>query len=349
MGQQRTPMPFALSTFQQDAKEMFRLPDSLRRTRIVLQIAMTTAALTLAVSCRRGPPTIAVIPRTCGTALWEPEHAGAASVARILGVNLYWNAPTRDSDVQQQISLLEEAQRRGYQGIIIAPDETLALRSPVRWVLAKHVPTVVVGTRLGIPAGGLLSYVLNDEVAGGQIAARRVAQALHGKGSVAIVGINPKLWSITQRERSFEATLTHEFPQIHIVSRRLGLVSALPEQEIAEELLHSGEKIDAIVALSLTSTRGCYYALLESKNAAKITLVGFDQDLLPPIRTGELDSVIVQDTYQMGQIAMQQMDGALHGRRVAAEVIVQPKLMTRENIDSPEMQRILNVAWWAER
>ncbi len=270
-------------------------------------------------------------------------------MGRLLGFNLYWNAPTRDSDVQKQILLLEEAQRRGYQGIIIAPDETLALRSPVRWVLAKHVPTVVVGTKLGISAGTLLSYVLNDEIAGGQIAARRVAQALHGKGSVAIVGIDPKLWSVIQRERSFEATLAQQFPQIHIVSRRLGEVSALSEQEIAEELLHSGDKIDAIVALSLTATRGCYYALLESQNTTKITLVGFDQDLLPPIRTGELDSVVVQDTYQMGQIAMRQMDGELHGRTVAAEVVVQPKLMTRENIDSPEMQKILNVAWWDQR
>jgi ribose transport system substrate-binding protein len=299
IGEQRMPMSFASPGFHQASKETARLPHPFRRTRVVLfGIAVASASLTLAVSCRRGSPTVAVIPRTCGTALWEPEHAGAASVARPLGVNLYWNAPTRDSDVQRQIWLLEEAQRRGYEGIIIAPDETLALRSPVRWVLAKHVPTVVVGTRLGIPAGDLLSYVLNDEVAGGQIAARRVAQALHGTGSVAIVGINPKLWSVITRERSFEAALTQEFPQIHIVSRRLGQVSALPEQEIAEELLHSAEKIDAIVALSSTSTRGCYYALLESKNATKVALVGFDQDLLPPIRTGDIDSVIVQDGWR---------------------------------------------------
>lgn len=343
-------MSLIRSTLRAPSTGMTRLAFPFQPTRIsFVRIAIIGVVSTLAVSCRRAPPIIAVIPRTCGTALWEPEHAGAANVARTLGVSLYWNAPTRDSDVQKQISLLEEARQRGYEGIIIAPDETLALRTPIRWALAKHVPIVVVGTRLGIPAGDHLSYVLNDEAAGGRIAARRVAQALHRRGSVAVVGIDPKLWSTIQREREFEAILTREFPQIHIVARRLGLDSALPEQEIAEELLHSGEKIDAIVALSLTSTRGCYYALLESKMTNTIPLVGFDQDLLPPIRTGELDSVIVQDTYQMGKVAMQQMDGELHGRRVAAEVIVQPKLMTRENIDSPEMQRILNLGWWAER
>src|SRR5260370_33529797 len=34
------------------------------------------------VGCKRAPLTVAVIPRTSGTALWEPEHAGAAAVAR---------------------------------------------------------------------------------------------------------------------------------------------------------------------------------------------------------------------------------------------------------------------------
>src|SRR5579872_2880238 len=64
-------------------------------------------------TCKRTPPTVAVIPRTCGTALWEPEHAGAATVARSVGLNLYWNAPMRDDDTQTQISLIEKSVDRG--------------------------------------------------------------------------------------------------------------------------------------------------------------------------------------------------------------------------------------------
>ena len=59
------------------------------------------------VACRRAPHTVAVIPRTCGTALWEPMHAGAAEVARSIGLDLYWNGPMRDDDTQAQISLIE--------------------------------------------------------------------------------------------------------------------------------------------------------------------------------------------------------------------------------------------------
>jgi ABC-type sugar transport system substrate-binding protein len=98
------------------------------------------------VGCKRTPLTVAVIPRTCGTALWEPEHAGAAAVARSVGLDLYWNAPMRDDDTQTQISLIEKSADRGMAGIIVSPIETLPMRTPIRQVLAGGVPVVVIGT-----------------------------------------------------------------------------------------------------------------------------------------------------------------------------------------------------------
>ena len=310
--------------------------------------ALVVAAL-FTVGCKRSLPVIAVIPRTCGTALWEPEHAGAASVARAAGLEIYWNAPMRDDDIQTQIALVEKAHPRGYSGIIVAPIETLPMRSPIRHVLAEGVPVVVVGTELGISPRDKLAYVLNDEVAGGQMAARRIGAILQGHGAIAIVGLNPQLISNVMRERSFEATLAQEFPNIRVAVRRLGLSSVPQEQQAVEEILHNGDAIDAIVALSLASTRGAYYAVVEFGKEGSIKLVGFDQDLLPPIRTGGIDSIVAQNTYEIGRLAMGQMDRELHGNGGTSRQVVAPVLMTRENIDSPQIRQILNLSWWPAR
>jgi ribose transport system substrate-binding protein len=297
--------------------------------------------------CSRTSNTIAVIPRACGTALWEPEHAGVAHVARRQGMNVYWNAPTREDDVAGQIDLLERVVAKGYAGIIIAPDQTLPLRSPVRRIVSRGLPIVVVGTNLGITPTAKLSYVLSDDMAGGQMAARRIGKILSGRGSIAILGINPQLTGITARERSFENTLEREFPDIHVVVRRLGYYSVAQEQQVAEDILNRGEPIDAIVALSHVTTRGAFYALVEFDKTPTIKLVGFDQDLMPPIRTGGIDSVIMESTYDMGHTAMEVLDGELHGRSVPGISVVPPLLMTRENIDSPEIRKQLAANWWA--
>jgi ribose transport system substrate-binding protein len=304
-------------------------------------------AMLAGLGCQRARPVIAVIPRTCGTALWESEHAGAAVAARSSDLDIYWNAPMRDGDIEAQISLVEKAVARGYAGIIISPIETLPMRTPIEHVLAHGIPVVVVGTELGIPSGGnRLAYVLNDEEAGGRMAARRIGLILHGQGSIAILGIDPHLMSNITRQRSFETTLAHEFPRIRVAARRLGLSSIPQEQQAAEELIYKEGNIDAIVALSLASTHGAYYALVEFGKAKTIKLVGFDQDLLPPIRAGGIDSVVAQNTFEIGRLAMGLMDRELHGTAGTTKVVVAPVLMTRENIDSPEIRQILNVVWW---
>jgi ribose transport system substrate-binding protein len=300
-------------------------------------------------ACSRTSNTIAVIPRACGTALWEPEHAGATHVARRKGLNVYWNASPREDDVAGQIDFLQKVVARGYAGIIITPDQTLPLRTPIRRIVSGGLPIVVVGTNLGIDPSPKLSYVLNDDTAGGQMAARRVGKILNGQGAIAILGINPQLTGITVRERSFEQTLKLEYPNIRVVVRKLGYYSVPQEQQVAEDILNRGEAIDAIVALSHTSTRGAFYALVEFDKTQAIKLVGFDQDLMPPIRTGGIDSVVMQRTYDMGRIAMELMDGLVHGRTVPGMSVVPPILMTRENIDSPEIREQLTADWWATR
>jgi ribose transport system substrate-binding protein len=319
-------------------------PFSAKRSKAILVALFLFIFLS---ACSRTSNTIAVIPRACGTALWEPEHAGAAHVARRKGMNVYWNAPTREDDVAGQIDLLEKVVARGYAGIIIAPDQTLPLRSPVRRIVSRGLPIVVVGTNLGIAPTAKLSYVLNDDTAGGRMAARRVGKILNGRGSIAILGINPQLTGVTARERSFEDTLEREYPEIHVVERRLGYYSVPQEQQAAEDILNRGEAIDAIVALSHISTRGAYYALVEFDKTQAIKLVGFDQDLMPPIRTGGIDSVVMESTYDMGRAAMEIMDGQVHGRTVPGISVVPPLLMTRENIDSPEIRKQLAANWWA--
>jgi len=319
-----------------------------RRSRPIL-LGLAAMALVLAVLLplhRRQPPVIAVIPRTCGTYLWEAVHTGVARVAPAYGLNIYWNAPMREDDVQAQIDILSKVVQRGMKGVIVAPIETLPLRTPVRNAVEQGTPVVVIGTDLGLAPGKNLAYVLNDEQHGGQLAARRIGHLLRGQGSIAILGIDRQLTSTADRARSLERTLADEFPAIHVVFRSLALPSVSQEQQVAERLLVEGNHVDAIVALTQASTRGAFYALTEFNRCGSTPLVGFDQNLMSPIRTGEIDSVIIQNTNQMGKAALQLMEEELHGGAKHTYVIVQPELVTRETIDSDTVQQILDLAWF---
>ncbi len=310
-------------------------------------LAVFAGALILGIaSCKSPPPTIAVIPRTCGTWLWEAEHTGAARTAPRYGLLVYWTAPMRDDDVQGQIQILDQCLKRKVSGVIVSPIEALPLRTPVQNALDAGAPVVVVGTDLGLTPGKKLAYVLNDEKLGGQMAAQRVGARLGGKGDIAILGISPQLTSTVERERSLERTLADQFPGIRVVFRSLALPTVSQEQQVAEKLLVDGEHVDAIVALTEASTRGAFYALTEFNRTLATPLIGFDQNILAPIRTGEIDSVIVQNTFQMGQDAMTLMAQEISGSNHAQYVVVPPQLVTRDTIDSAPVTQTLDLAWF---
>jgi ribose transport system substrate-binding protein len=299
--------------------------------------------LLLVIGCRSGPPVIAVIPRTTGMSLWEPEHAGAEAAASALGMKIYWNAPTREDDVQGQIALVEKVIDEKYAGLILAPDQSLALMTPVRRAISRGIPTVVIGSALPLEPSGRLSYILSDDEVAGRMAASRIGTILHGQGTVAIIGINPDIAGVLDRVGAFEATLAEQFPGIHVAEKRLGSFNVPYEQQITEEVLVANPNLNAILAVTADATRGAYSALSELHQTNTVKLVGCDQDLLAPLVTGEMDSVIAENTYEMGRRAVEWIALERQGKPVPRFQKIAPHLVTKDNLNSTDVRRILGL------
>ena len=295
--------------------------------------------------CRRGNrASIAVVPRTSGTILWEPENVGAQRAAAALGERIYWNASTREDDVDGQIALVERIRNGDYRGLVLAPDHSQALITPVRRALASGLPIVVVGSRLPIPASGNLGYVLNDEEEGGRLAAQRVTLLHSGHCEVAMIGINPDIAGIVERTRSFEHFLTEMNPQAHIAVRRLGTFNFGHEQEGVEEMLRANPDLNVIVAMTSPATQGALATYTGRAGGHGVKVIGFDPEALP-FENPNLDSLIVQNTMRMGERAVQLIHARAEGRPFPAPEMLSPTLVTRETVNSPELQHMLYSRW----
>jgi ribose transport system substrate-binding protein len=304
---------------------------------------------TFATACGSHPQIrIAVIAQTEGNALWDPAQQGAENAANPAGIAIYWNAPAREDDVEAQIALVDRVAGGDYQGLVLAPDQALSLIAPVRRALARNIPTVIIGSPLPIPAGGNLMYILNDDVEGGRIAAQRVAALLNGHGTVAVLGINPDITGIMIRSRSFEDFLAQNDPKIRIVEKRLGTFNFAHEEQVAEETLRTNPNLDVIVGLMWPTIDGTLSALDTTHANRHVKLIGFDPFAFPPPfdRRECLDSVIREDTRSMGRQAIEQIHAKIQGRAVPTLVHLSPTLITRENVNTPEVRLMVTSRSW---
>ena len=208
--------------------------------------AVLALLLVTTTGCAKRPLTIAAIPVAAIEQVWLDEHVGILRAAAQEHVGIYWNAPDREGDVQRQISLVEQVEKAHYAGLILAPEQELALTLPVEHVLASGMPVVIVHAPLAMRPGGRLVYVVNDEQKTGELAARIIGRALHGAGRIAVTGVQPLQSSMMQRMRAFEQELASDYPGVTIDARIPDTPDDFASEENASTLMRSTEKVNAI-------------------------------------------------------------------------------------------------------
>ncbi|HSU20204.1 MAG TPA: hypothetical protein VLI45_10720, partial [Acidobacteriaceae bacterium] len=79
----------------------------------------------------------------------------------------------------------------------------------------------------------------------------------------------------------------------------------------------------------------------------RITLVGCDQDLdlVRQMRAGAIDALVAEDTAAMGYDALQLLAAERNGHESWTKKLVPPVLITRENVDRPDIQQLLDMNW----
>lgn len=291
--------------------------------------------------------TIAVIPRDTAEEIWVSEHGGAADAAFQHRLDIDWNGPTRDDDVEQQISLSEKAIHSGDYGLVLSPNNSFALDTVIQRALSRKIPVVIVGASIPISSQAGLSFVLNDVEKMGSLAAARVDKVLNGKGKILILGVDSLSPGSVERANAFEQALRREAPGISIAEQVPGSMSFGQAELASEQAILAHPEISAIFALGINETTGAAAAVRSTKTAGKIKIIGCDQTLalLFLLRRGAIDSLLIEDTRTMGNIAIQQIVAERQGKAVPPERLVEPALVTRQNVDEDRVQQILSLRW----
>jgi ribose transport system substrate-binding protein len=148
--------------------------------------------------------------------------------------------------------------------------------------------------------------------------------------------------STMAREQGFEDRLREAYPGITIVDKRYGDADVAKSLRAAENMLTAHPDVTGIFASNESSTVGAAQALKQRQMGVK--LVGFDAGpvLEAELKSGVIDSLVVQHPFKMGYDAVTSAVRKLRNEEVTKIQNLEPRLVVRQDLTNPEVQAQLN-------
>ncbi len=286
---------------------------------------------------------IAVIPKGTTHIFWQSVRAGAEKAGQEASVTIFWNGPKLETDREEQIQIIEDFLIKKVSGVVLAPLDSKALVPSVEKMYDNGIPCVIIDS--GIETDKIVSFAATDNYKGGVIAAERMGKILDGRGKIIVVKYVPNSDSTTQRENGFIDTIKSKFPDIRIVDEQYGNATVETALQATEDMLTKNTELDGLYACNASTAVGAMQALQSQNRTVKVKMVGFDAEeaLVNGLKSGIIDSLVVQNPYKMGYEGVKAVLAKLDGKDVPKRIDTGVELVTLERLEEPAIKDLLNL------
>ncbi|MFF4710175.1 substrate-binding domain-containing protein [Streptomyces eurythermus] len=296
--------------------------------------AVVTVAVVGATSLLHGGSSASANPRlglslsTLNNPFFVQIRSGAQAEARKLGVDL--TVTDAQNDASQQANQLQNFTSTNLDGIIVNPVDSDAAGNSVKAAGKADIPVVAVDR--GVNHASVATLVASDNVAGGELAAKTVAEKLGGNGKIVILQGQAGTSAARERAAGFAKGLK-AYPGIRVLAQQPADFDRTKGLDVMSNLLQAHPDVQGVIAANDEMALGAIKAL-GSKAGKSVQVVGFDgtPDGLTAVKGGTLYASVAQQPSQLGRIAVDNALKAVRGEKVAPTVKVPVKVVTKDNV-----------------
>lgn len=193
-----------------------------------------------------------------------------------------------------------------------------------------RIPVVAVDR--GVNKASVNALVASDHVAGGELAARTIAEKLGGSGRIVILQGQAGTSAARERAAGFARGLK-AYPGIQVLAQQPADFDRTKGLNVMSNLLQAHPDVQGVIAANDEMALGTVKAL-GSRAGRPVQVVGFDgtPDGLAAVKDGTLYASVAQQPTQLGRIAVDNALRAVRGKKVEPMVKVPVRVVTKDDV-----------------
>jgi ribose transport system substrate-binding protein len=284
-----------------------------------------------------------VIIKASDSEFWQSMLAGARKAGGDYGLEVGLFGPTSETDVNQQVQLVENSISRGVDAIVIAPNSSDALNNVIERARDGGIKVIVADTSVTTGSEG---FIGTDNVKAAEQAGARLCQlakeAGNDAGEVMIASSVAGVQVLKDREAGFRQGLT-ECPSLKVSLVRYNNNDLNTAASQVNDALTANPDLVGVFAANNTSGNGAARAIKDNDAADRVPVVAFDTDPQEnaALADGSIDALVVQNPYFFGYQGVMEAAMATVGNVPPRKLDPGAVLADRDNMGTPEVKQLL--------
>lgn len=286
-------------------------------------------------------PYIPVISKGFQHQFWQAVKMGSEQAAKDFNVDITFEGPGSESEVDKQIEMLQTALDKKPAAICLAALDSKAAVPLLEKAKAANIP--VVGFDSGVDSDIPVATAATDNLAAAAYAADKMAELIGGEGEVAVIAHDQTSRTGIDRVKGFTDQMAAKYPKIVVVDVQYGAGDPQKSTDIAKAVIAAHPNLKGYFGANEGSMKGVMNGVKEAGKEGQIVMIGYDagKQLKDEVRAGVVAGAITQDPVGIGYKCVEAAVKAINGESVEKVIDTGFKWYDKTNIDSEEMKPLL--------
>lgn len=286
-------------------------------------------------------PYIPVISKGFQHQFWQAVKAGSEKAAQEFNVEITFEGPESESQVDKQIEMLQAALDKKPAAICLAALDSKAVIPQLEKAKAAGIP--VIGFDSGVDSDIPATTAATDNIAAAGAAADKMAELIGGSGEVAVIVHDQTSRTGIDRRDGFVNRMKEKYPNIQIVDIQYGGGDQLKSTDLAKAIMQARPNLKGFFGANEGSAIGVLNAVQELNKQGQIVVIGYDagKQQLDAIRSGVEAGAITQDPIGIGYKCVEAAVKATKGEQLPKTIDTGFHWYDKSNIDSDQIKPLL--------
>ncbi|WP_155985926.1 ABC transporter substrate-binding protein [Paenibacillus gorillae] len=272
---------------------------------------------------------------------WQAVKSGAEKAAKEFNVEITFEGPETESQVDKQIEMLQAALDKKPSALGFAALDSQASIPLLQKAKDAGIPVIAFDS--GVDSDIPLATASTDNLAAAALAADKMAELIGGEGEIGMIVHDQTSVTGANRRDGFKKQIEDKYPNIKIVDIQYGGGDHLKSTDLAKAIIQAHPNVKGFFGANEGSAIGVINAVTELKKEGQIVVVGFDsgKQQIDAIKSGKMAGAITQNPVGIGYETVKAAVQAIRGEKVESTIDTGFYWYDKSNIDSDEIKAVI--------